>query len=590
MGTLTCDVLVVGTGGAGCRAALSARAAGADVILMAKGQMGRCELTAMTMPGFGAVLPGNPRDSLQNFFLDTIDGGGYLNDQDLVRRLAEGSEEAIGFLEGLGVRFDRREDGTFMFYSGVEHTRTGTPRQLAVDDCMGRAFYNVLSGEIGRSGVRLLEDVFAAALLTDESRVRGLVALNMRTGTLQPIWAKVIVLATGGVVGLYQVRTGHPRDTGDGHALALRAGVALKDMEFIQSNPAAFFYPESIRGVVVPGWYLVMDRGAKYYNGQGREFLHHYDPERRENTTRDIKARAIHMEVLAGRASEHGGVYLDFTQARLDAPLEDYLAKNAPFLLGYLRHIGLPPDVIFAKPMEVGPAAHYSCGGIAINDRAETSLPGLLAAGEVTGGVHGANRLGNNAMTDIFVFGKIAGERAAELVRELPNQMPSPAMQARATEEVRRVEQTLASAPCEPIRPATLRAEIESIMTTNVGFGRDQTGLQHALDRLAQMREEELPRVSTTSPSRVMDYDLIETLELANLIDVGQAIAQAALHRTETRGCHNRLDHMVQKDEEWLVHLLVRREGEAWRVDRSPVTKLPELFPWSARDAEGRPQ
>lgn len=590
MRTRTCDVLVVGTGGAGCRAALSARAAGADVILMAKGQMGRCELTAMTMPGFGAVLPGNPRDSLHNFFLDTVDGGAYLNDQDLVRRLAEGSEEAISFLESLGVRFDRRADGTFMFYSGVEHTRTGTPRQLAVDDCMGRAFYNVLSREIGRSGVRLLEDVFATALLTDGDRVLGLVALDMRTGTPLLIWAKVVVLATGGVVGLYQVRTGHPRDTGDGHALALRAGVALKDMEFIQSNPAAFFYPESIRGVVVPGWYLVMDRGAKYYNGQRQEFLHHYDPERRENTTRDIKARAIHLEILAGRASEHGGVYLDFTGAHLDAPLEDYLAENAPFLLGYLRHIGLPPDVIFAKPMEVGPAAHYSCGGIAINDMTETSLPGLLAAGEVTGGVHGANRLGNNAMTDIFVFGKIAGERAAELAREIPSPEPSPAMEARAAEEVSRLERTLSSEPPEPIRPAALRAEIESIMSTNVGFGRDHAGLERAIDRLAQMREEKLPRVATTSSSHVMDYDLIETLELANLLDVGQAIARAALHRTETRGCHNRLDHLVQKDDEWLVHLLVRREGETWRVDRSPVTKLPKAPAWPAPSGEGRLQ
>ena len=264
-----------------------------------------------------------------------------------------------------------------MFYSGVEHTRTGTPRQLGVDDCMGRAFYNALSGAIGRTGVRLLEDTFAASLLTDGDRVRGLVALDMRRGSLLVIWAKVVVLATGGLVGLYQVRTGHPRDTGDGHALALRQGVALKDMEFIQSNPAAFFYPESIRGVVVPGWYLVMDRGAKYYNGRREEFLHLYDPERRENTTRDIKARAIHLEILAGRGSEHGGVYLDFTGAHLDAPLEDYLADKAPFLLGYLRQIGLPPDVIFAKPMEVGPAAHYSCGGIAIDheDRDLASRP-----------------------------------------------------------------------------------------------------------------------------------------------------------------------------------------------------------------------
>jgi fumarate reductase (CoM/CoB) subunit A len=590
--TLTCDVLVVGTGGAGCRAALSAAGGGADVILMAKGQMGRCELTAMTMPGFGAMLPSNPRDSLHNFFLDTIDGGAYLNDRDLVWRLAEGSEEAITFLEGLGVRFDRRDDGTFMFYSGVEHTRTGTPRQLAVDDCMGRAFYNALSGEIGRSGIRLLEDVFAGVLVTDEDRVRGLVALDMRRGELFTIWAKVVVLATGGLVGLYQVRTGHPRDTGDGHALALRAGVALKDMEFVQSNPAAFFYPESIRGVVVPGWYLVMDRGAKYYNGQGQEFLHHYDPERRENTTRDIKARAIQLEILAGRASEHGGVYLDFTQVNLDAPLEDYLSENAPFLLGYLRHIGLPPDVIFARPMEVGPAAHYSCGGISIDDQTETSLPGLLAAGEVTGGVHGANRLGNNAMADIFVFGKIAGERAAELAHGLPGGTPPVAVEARAAAEAHRLEETLSAEPGHPVRPAELRAEIEAVMSTLVGFGRDQAGLEQAVDRLAALREEGLPRLATPSHSRTVDYDLVEMLELANLVDVGETVARAALARTETRGCHNRLDHLAQNDRGWLVHLLVRREGRDWHVERSPVRVLQNGPSWTdtaaATAEEGR--
>jgi len=568
---LECDVLVVGTGGAGCRAALTAREHGARVIQIAKGVIGRCELTAMTMPGFGALIPSNPKDSRENFLLDSLEGGSYLNDRDLVSILVDGSQEAIGFLEGLGVRFDRHADGTFMYYSGVEHTKTNTPRQLGVNDCMGRAFYNVLSGEIGRSGVKLLEDIFAVSLLSDGDRIRGLFALDIRRGETLIIWARAVVLATGGVVGLYTVRTGHPRDTADGHAMALREGLPLKDIEFIQSNPAAFCFPDSVRGVIVPGWYLVMDRGAKYYNGKGEEFLHLYDPVRRENTTRDIKARAMHQEILAGRASEHGGIYLDFTGAELETPLEDYLSRNAPFLLDYVRRLGLPPDVIFQKPMEVGPAAHYSCGGIAIDANSQTPLPGLLAAGEATGGVHGANRLGNSAMTDIFVFGRLAGERAALLAQRTVRKEPSDGLRKRVAALDKGIEEVFRRDPKEPIRPISLRAEIEDVMFRYVGFGRDEKGLLTAIERLAELREEKLPRTKPSSRSRVFNYDLVEVFELANLLDMGQAVARAALERTETRGCHNRLDYPDQDDQNWLIHILVSRQGDRLAVDKSPV-------------------
>lgn len=573
---LECDVLVIGTGGAGCRAALTAKQQGADVIQIAKGPIGRCELTVMTMPGFGALLPSNPKDSRENFFLDTLDGGAYLNDRNLVCKLVDGSEEAIRFLEGLGLRFDRCADGTLMYYSGVEHTKTGTPRQLGIDDCMGRAFYNALSGEIARSGIRLMEDVFALSLLSENGRVQGLFALDIRRGEPLAIWAGAVILATGGVVGLYTVRTGHPRDTADGHALALREGVSLKDIEFIQSNPAAFYYPESVRGVIVPGWYLVMDRGAKYFNGRGEEFLHLYDPLRRENTTRDIKARAMHQEIIGGRASEHGGIYLDFTKAKLDMPLKEYLSKNAPFLLDYVRRLGLPPEVIFERPMEVGPAAHYSCGGIAINDTCETSLSGLLAAGEVTGGVHGANRLGNNAMTDIFVFGRVAGERAAALAHSKSRRGATAELGKRIGELEKKIENLFSRNPKVSIKIADLRSEVEDIMFRYVGFGREEKGLRTALDRLAEMKADKLPRALPSSSSRVYNYGLIEIFEVANLIDVGQALASAALERTETRGCHNRLDFPRQDDQKWLCHVLVRLEGDRMRVERCPVNMNPD--------------
>lgn len=569
---LETDVVVVGTGGAGCRAALAARSAGARVLQIAKGQIGRCELTVMTMPGFGALLPSNPRDSRENYFVDTIDGGSYLNDHDLVGTLVDGSADAIGFLEHLGIRFDRTPDGTFMFYSGVEHTKTATPRQLAVDDCMGRAFYNLLSGEIARSGVELLEDTFVVSLLTDGERIAGISAFDIREGRPLAIWAKSVILATGGLVGLYSIRTGHPRDTADGQAMALRAGVPLKDIEFVQSNPAAFFYPESIRGVVVPGWYLVMDRGAKYYNGLGEEFLQHYDPVRKENTTRDIKARAMQIEIAAGRGTEHGAIHLDFTKAQLDVPLEQYLSENAPFLLGYLQRIGLPPDVIFSRPMEVGPAAHYSCGGVAIDRTCRTELEGLFAAGEVTGGVHGANRLGNNAMTDIFVFGKVAGLQAAEHALSAVPSAPSPGLRHQAEALEQQLGGLAARHGGSGPRPAQIRTRIEEIMTEDVGFRRNHAGLTLALDELGRLQDELLPRVTPASASRTFNHDLVEAFELENLLQVGRAVATAALERTETRGCHNRSDYPALNDSEWSQHLLVRQQGPRLSVERCPVT------------------
>jgi len=568
------DVLVIGTGGAGCRAALEARSHGVRVTLVAKGQIGRCELTAMTMPGFGVWIRSNPNDSFESYFQDTVDGGSYMNDENLVKILIENSEDAIHFLEKLGVRFDRKGDGTFLYYSGVEKTKTGTARQLGVDDCMGRAFYNALSGEIGRNGVHLVEDLFVVSLLMDNHKMRGAFGIDIRHGRFVLMIARAVIVATGGIVGMYSVRTGHSRDTGDGHAMVYRLGVPLKDMEFLQGNPAALVYPESLQGVVCPGWYLIMDRGAKYYNGNWKEFLQLYDPERKENTTRDIKARAMQIEINAGRGSTHGGVYLDFTKATLDETLEEYLEKNAPFMLDYVRKCGLPPTQIIKEPIEVGPAAHYTCGGIEINEKSETAVGGLFAAGEVTGGIHGANRLGNSAMTDIFVYGKIAGEMAAQYARSSKNGSLSKALKEMVRDEEMKAIKIYERNPSEKIRPEVLKKKIEEVMFNYVGFSRTEENLNRAIKILEKIKEEELPRTFVSSRTRTFNYDWIEIFELMNILDVGNIIARAALERKETRGCHNRMDFPGQDDKNWIKHVRIRDESGKMTVDRVPVVKL----------------
>jgi succinate dehydrogenase/fumarate reductase flavoprotein subunit len=279
----------------------------------------------------------------------------------------------------------------------------------------------------------------------------------------------------------------------------------------------------------------------------------------------------MHQEIMAGRAAEHGGILLDFTQTEFEAQLEDYLSENAPFLLDYVRRIGLPPDVIFKKPIEVGPAAHYSCGGIAIDTNCETSIPGLLAAGEATGGVHGANRLGNNAMTDIFVFGRIAGEQAAAIGRNAPRKATSAGLLEQVAELEKSVEEAFERQPSEAVRTSTLRAEIESIMFRFVGFGREKSGLEEAIGKLDELQHSDLPRTAPLSRSRFFNYDLVEIFELRNLIDIGRVIARAALERTETRGCHNRSDYPDQDDSNWLTHILVSVDEDKLRVEKSPV-------------------
>jgi succinate dehydrogenase/fumarate reductase flavoprotein subunit len=527
------------------------------------------------MPWFGAWIRSNTKDSFENYFDDTLDGGCYINDENLVKILVEKSGDAIGFLEGLGVRFDRGADGSFIYGGGVEKTKTRTARGLTVDDCMGRTFYNALSGEIGRRQIHLLEDFFVVSLLIDSHKVRGAFAIDIRGGRFVLLLARAVILATGGVVGLYNVRTGHPRDTADGHAMAYRVGVPLKDMEFLQSNPAAIFYPEGLRGVLCPGWYLFMDRGTKYYNGNWEEFLHLYDPERRESTTRDIKARAMQNEINAGRGSIHGGIYLDFSKAKLEKPLHEYLEKDARFMLDYVRKCGLPPEQIINEPVEVGPAAHYTCGGIEINERSETVIPGLFAAGEVTGGIHGANRLGNSAMTDIFVFGKIAAETAVQYVDFQKTSILSRGLK----EEIRKTKLRLISIferdPVEKVKPEVLKKKIEEILWKYVGFSRTGKGLNKALDSIKEIEEEVLPRTFVPSRTKTFNYDWVEIIELENMLEVGKIMTNSALARKETRGCHNRLDFPDQDDKKCFEHVVVKNESGKMLIDTSPIFKLP---------------
>jgi fumarate reductase (CoM/CoB) subunit A len=486
------DVLVIGTGGAGCRAAIEATKHVDKVLIVSKGPISKSELTIMTMPGFDAALPEDDPENVARFFDDTMTGGSYLNDEDLVDVLTKQSPDAVMFLENLGVRFDRTADGKIHRAVGETEKYTSTIK-LRLDDNMGRTFYNALIGEIARKQVFLKEDVFVVDFLISEKKAIGAFGIDIRSGEFMVFLAKATILATGGAGGLYSIRTTHPRDTGDGYAMALRAGAEIIDMEFIQSNPAVLVYPESVKGVVTPGWYLFMGKGIKYLNKNREAFLGRYDP-RAEMATRDVKAKAMHTEIVEGRASEHGGIYLDFKGIRLEGiSLEESLKKSSPHMLNYVKLCGLAPKKIFSGAIEIGPAAHFSCGGVKITTECKTNIEGLFAAGEITGGIHGANRLAGNAMTDIFVFGGVAGNQAGIYSKSRDKVRLSKGITSFIGEEENRLLSIRDRRDKRGVKPDVLRKKLEEGMFEYVGFGRDERGLNKGIGILEEMKKEELP-------------------------------------------------------------------------------------------------
>lgn len=567
--TIETDVLVIGTGGAGCRAAIEAKKHVDKVVITSKGPISKSELTIMTMPGFDATLPGDDEENVHLFFEDTMAGGSFLNDEDLVDVLTKKSADAVVFLESLGVRFDRAPDGKIYRAVGESEKYTSDIK-LRLDDNMGRTFYNALMGELARKQIFLKEDVFIINLLVTDDGVVGALGIDIRKGNFITFLAKATIIAAGGAGGLYSVRTGHPRDTGDGYAMAFRSGAEIIDMEFIQSNPAALVYPESVKGVVTPGWYLFMGKGIKYFNRNREAFLEHYDS-RKEMATRDVKARAMHTEIVEGRGSEHGGIYLDFKDIRLEGiSLEDYLKKNSPHMLNYVKLCGLPPEKILTDVIEVGPAAHFSCGGIKINTECRTNLKGLFAAGEVTGGIHGANRLAGNAMTDIFVFGGIAGDQAGIYAKSRGKIKFSREMVRLVKKEEDQAISIMEREQKDGLKPGEIRKKLEETMFKYVGFGRDEKGLKKGLRVLEEIRAEALPRIYPSDRSRIYNYDWIQILELYNMVDTGEMIARGALYRKETRGCQNRMDFPEKDDKNWQKHTLIRKERGNITVSTSP--------------------
>jgi succinate dehydrogenase/fumarate reductase flavoprotein subunit len=553
--TITTDIAIVGSGGAGLMCALHAAEAAPDldIAIISKGAVGRSGCTRMVQGGYNAVL--DPGDSFDLHFRDTIEGGAFLNDQDLARTLVTDAPKVIHELETrAGCFFDRRDDGRIhqKAFAGQSFDRTVHRGDLTGIEIMGR-----LRDQMFRIGVRELEDVRALDLLLDpHGEAAGVVVLDVRTGAVAAILARVVVIATGGSATMYRISAPAREKTGDGLALCYRAGLTLRDMEMLQFHPTGLLAGDSrLSGAVLEEG--LRGAGAHLTNALGERYMARYDPERMERSTRDVVSRAGYSEIMAGRGTPGGGVRIDISHLGA-AEVE----RRFPGMVQRTRLIG---QDLATGPVEVSPTAHYQMGGVIIDRDCRTSIPGLLVAGEDSGGTHGANRLGGNGVAESTVFGARAGDIAARLARERGLLGPSKGQVEQARD-----------AAYGPLRrgtgpnPFALSKRLKDLMWEGCGVVRDRQGLERTLAQVEDLAEQ-AASVSVPGPP-VVNYGWQEALDLASQITVARTMIVSALARTESRGAHYRSDFPERDDAGWLRYVTVRQGDDgAPEIETCPV-------------------
>ena len=555
MERLDTDILILGAGGAGLCAALHVadRAPGLGVSVVVKGLLGRAGCTRMVQGGYNAVLAAP--DSLEAHFLDTLEGGAWINDQELAWTLvAEAPGRVLELESRYGCFFDREADGRIRQkpFAGQSHDRT-----IHKGDLTGIEIMNRLAEQVwARESIRVLEEHRALDLLQDDAgRVGGALLLDIRRGTFLAASARATLLAMGGGPTMYRVVACSADKAADGIAMALRAGVALRDMEMVQFHPTGLVIP----GSLMTGALLeegLRGAGGRLLNGRGERFMARYDAARMERSTRDLVARAAFTEITEGRGTPNGGVWIDVSH--LGAELVE---RHFRGMVRRCRDFGRD---LAREPVEVGPTAHFMMGGVAIDPTCRTSLEGLFAAGEDAGGVHGANRLGGNGVADSTVFGGIAGDVMADwVVGRKPVRLSEDDAERRAAAARRPLDRPGSE---DVVR---IRAEMRDLMWEHVGLVRVEIGLTVALDRLDELAA----RLDHASVPGETAYNLAwqAWLDTRNQLLAAGLIARSALERRESRGAHYRADHPERDDAGWLVNVLVARRGDGVAVWREPV-------------------
>ncbi|NWF95756.1 MAG: FAD-dependent oxidoreductase [Candidatus Thorarchaeota archaeon] len=546
--TLRHEVVIVGAGLAGLRTAIEL-AENCDTAVLSKVHPLRSHSVA-AQGGVNAAL--SESDSWQDHAFDTVKGSDYLADQDVVEILAKLAPMAVIENERWGTAFSRTEDGRIAQrpFGGAMY-----PRTCYAADRTGHNLLHTTFEQALRLGVKFYNEWFATSIVRGPDRVRGLTALNIATGEVHGISAKAVVIATGGFGRIYGNSTNALINTGDGCALALRAGVGLKDMEFVQFHPTTLFgsnilITEGARG-----------EGGLLFNRDGERFMSRYAPEKMELAPRDIVARAIRREIDEGRGFEGGYVHLDLRHLGRDRILE-----RLPGIREIcMEFAGVDP---IEEPIPVVPGQHYSMGGIDCNKNGETSLPGLYAVGEAACmSLHGANRLGGNSLVETLVFGRVVGKAVLDYIKRTGD----PADQDMEEEafRVRHELQAMLMSGTDYL-PAAIREELNRTMDTNVGVFRSRESLEKALTRVRDLRQQ-FKKIDLGRSDKRYNYAMVRALELQNMLDLAEPIIMGALAREESRGAHWRVDYPRRDDSRFLKHTVVTLARDGLKLHYADV-------------------
>ena len=596
------DVVVIGAGGAGLRAVIEARERGLRVAVVTKSLFGKAH-TVMAEGGCAASMGNsNPKDNWKVHFADTMRGGKFLNNWRMAELHAQEAPDRVWELETYGALFDRTKDGRISQRNFGGHTyarlaHVGDRTGLEIIRTMQQKIVSLQQEDKAELGdydarIRVFHECAVSDLIKDGDRIAGAIGYWRETGRFILFEAPAVVLATGGIGKSFKVSSNSWEYTGDGHALALRAGSALINMEFIQFHPTGMVWPPSVKGILVTEG--VRGDGGVLKNSEGKRFMFDYIPDvfkgqyaeteeeadqwLKDNESarrtpdllpRDEVARAINTEVKEGRGTPHGGVYLDIASR---IPTEE-IKRRLPSM--YHQFMELAEVDITTDEMEVGPTCHYVMGGIEVDpDSGAAATPGLFAAGECSGGMHGSNRLGGNSLSDLLVFGRRAGLGAADYVRALADRPTLHEDQVTAAVE-------MALAPFdgpdagEPENPYKLQLDLQDTMNELVGIIRKEDEVTEALSRLTELRER-FKRVKVEG-DRLFNPGWHLAIDLRNMLLVSECVAKAALERTESRGGHTRDDH-ASMDSTWRKTLLVcRSEGDDPVVPDVSVTREDQI-------------
>jgi succinate dehydrogenase / fumarate reductase flavoprotein subunit len=556
--TYTHDVLIIGAGGAGLRAAIEAAASGASVGVVCKSLLGKAH-TVMAEGGIAAAL-GNvdPQDNWQVHFQDTMRGGAMINNWRMAELHATESPDRVYELETWGAIFDRTADGRILQRPFGAHTYR---RLCHVGDRTGLEMIRTLQDRVVALRIAVYMEVTLTRLLKDGDRIAGATGYNRQTGDFVTFRSKAVVLASGGWGRIYKVTSNSWEGTGDGVAMGFEAGAEVLDPEMVQFHPTGMVWPPGVRGLLVTE--AVRGEGGYLFNSEHKRFMLDYEPEKQELASRDKVARAIYKEVQAGRGSPHGGAFLDVTHLKADR-----IKKKLPSM--HEQFLSLADVDITREPMEVYPTIHYAMGGLRVEpDTGATTVRGLYAAGEVAAGLHGANRLGGNSLSDLLVFGRRAGAAAAQFVRSVSLGALDPATVAD--------EQRLLRGPLEGTgteNPYLLQQELQAAMQEGAGIARTDAGLGSCLDSILDLKRR-ADHVHVAG-SRLYNPGWHTARDLRFMLVISEAIVRGAIERRESRGAHWRTDFPNADPNFGKLNLIALKDGDAMRITTRPTPEMPD--------------